>query len=280
MIPETISQKLENIATHARQSSKLRNEPDAYVREVVKQARQAGIHASLPIDQIEALAAEYWIAPLAKNSRQEYPLNIIEIALQRRNHKLMVKLLRHPSPVIRTQAAENLQILFSMLDGYYEEASIIVNQTLNMPNELPEVKYALLRDAGRSSRRGLPREISDTARRLIHDPDEGVSYHALRLLSYLHDARDWQSVLERMDSYFGDDSEASQYFLTACFEYLQELIIHEPTVVEWVKKLLETYPPSHMATQAVQEFIQQRPDAALQAGFINRRDYQKITGQG
>ncbi|HRE48183.1 MAG TPA: hypothetical protein PLD47_10700 [Aggregatilineales bacterium] len=270
--------KLENIAHQARQSAKLRNDPERFVIDVAKQAKQANLHEALPMEHIEALAAEHWIAPIARGGKLEYPLNILEIAIQRRNHKLMLKLLRHPNPVMRTNAAEQFQILFSMLDGYYDEASALVNQILLMPTEIPEVKYALLRDAGRSSRRGLPREVADTARRLIHDLDQGVSYHALRLLSYLHDSRDWKAVLDRMLTLMGDTDDAAEYFLAAGVDYLGEIIIHEPSVVEWIKGLEETYPPNHMANQAVQRYIKANPDAALQANLITRRDYKDLTG--
>lgn len=278
MIPEEITRKLENIANHVRQSARLRNDPEGYVREMSRTARQAGIQEHLPIEQIEGLAAEAWIMPLAKSSRVDYPLNVIEVAAQRRNHKLMLKLLRHPTDSVRITAAENFQIMFAMIDGYYDEASSLVNQILLIPTEIAEVKYALLRDAGRTARRGLPREIADTARRLIHDLDQGVSYHALRLLSYLHDVRDWRAVLDRMISLVGEEEEAAEYFLAAGIEYLEVIIPHEPAVIEWIKSLNETYPSTHMALQAVRDYIAHNPDVALQVGLISKRDYRDITG--
>ncbi len=279
MIPEDFKQKLENIANNKRQSAKLRNDPESYLREVLREAKQANLHAILPVEQIEALAAEHWLMPLARSSRAEYPLNVLEIASQRRNHRLMLKLLHHPDPAMRINAAENFQILYAMIDGYFDEASALVNHILLLPTEIPEVKYALLRDAGRTSRRGLPREIADTARRLIHDPDAGVSYHALRLLSYLHDVRDWRAVLDRMITLVGDQDEISEYFLSAGVEYLEVLIPIEPSVVEWLKSLVETYPPTHSAVEALQYYIRYNPDTALQVGLINRREYREITGQ-
>lgn len=276
MIPEDIARKLDNIANHTRQSARLRNDPEGYVREMTRAAKQAGIHESIPQEQIEGLAAEAWLLPLARSSRAEYPLNLMEIATQRRNHKLMLKLLRHPNDSVRIQAAEHFQIMFAMLDGYYDEASALINQILLIPTEIPEVKYALLRDAGRSSRRGLPREISDSARRLIHDLDQGVSYHALRLLSYLHDVRDWRTVLDRMITLVGEDDEASEYFLAAGIEYMEIIIPHEPAVVDWIKMLIETYPPQHMAVQAVQRYVRANPDTALQVGLINKREYREL----
>jgi hypothetical protein len=278
MLPEETRRKLENIANHTRQSAKLRNDPEGFVREVVRQARQAGLHESVPVEQLEGLAAEQWLAPLARNAKAEYPLDILEVAAQRRNHKLILKLLRHPADVMRTQAAEHFQIMYAMIDGYFDEASALVNQILLLPTEIPEVKYALLRDAGRTSRRGLPREIADTARRLIHDLDPGVSYHALRLLSYLHDVRDWQAVLNRMISLVGEEDEISEFFLAAGFDYLEVLIPIESTVVDWVKTLPETYPPTHRAVARVAEYVRANPDIALQAGLINRREYREITG--
>lgn len=276
MIPEDIARKLDNIANHTRQSARLRNDPEGYVREMTRAAKQAGIHESIPQEQIEGLAAEAWLLPLVRSSRAEYPLNLMEIATQRRNHKLMLKLLRHPTDSVRIQAAEHFQIMFAMLDGYYDEASALINQILLIPTEIPEVKYALLRDAGRSSRRGLPREISDSARRLIHDLDQGVSYHALRLLSYLHDVRDWRTVLDRMITLVGEDDEASEYFLAAGIEYMEIIIPHEPAVVDWIKMLIETYPPQHMAVQAVQRYVRANPDIALQVGLINKREYREL----
>jgi hypothetical protein len=278
MIPDDLRSKLDNIANHTRQSAKLRNDPEGYVREMSRSARQAGLQDALPAEQLEGLAAEYWLMPLARQSRAEYPVNIIEIAAQRRNHKLMLKLLRHPEDSVRIQAAENFQIMFAMIDGYYDEASAIINQALLVPTEIPEVKYALLRDAGRSVRHGLPREISDTARRLISDPNQGVSYHALRLLSYLHDVRDWRAVLDRMITMVGDDDEAAAFFLAAGIEYLEVIIPHEPAVVEWIRSLIETYPPDHMAVQAVQNFVRANPDIALQVNLINRREHRELTG--
>jgi hypothetical protein len=278
MISEEITKKLDNIANHTRQSSKLRNDPEGYVREMTRAARQANIQDSVPIEQIEGIAAEAWLQPLAKASRAEYPLNLMEVATQRRNHKLMLKLLRHPNDLVRIHAAEHFQVMFAMVDGYYDEASSLINQILLIPTEISEVKYALLRDAGRSSRRGLPREISDSARRLIHDVDQGVSYHALRLLSYLHDVRDWRTVLDRMITLVGDEDEAAEFFLAAGVEYLELLIPHETAVTDWIKSLFETYPPTHMAVGAAQNYIRTNPDIALQVNLITKRDYKEITG--
>ncbi|MCC7208778.1 MAG: hypothetical protein IT323_15830 [Anaerolineae bacterium] len=279
MITDEIKTKLERIANHTRQSTKFRNEGEAFVREMTRQARDARIHDVIPVEHIEGLAAEHFLLPLARSSRADYPLNIIELAAQRRNHKMMLKLLRHPDDMMRIQAAEQFQIMFAMLDGYFDEASALVNQILLVPTEIPEVKYALLRDAGRTSRRGLPREIADTARRLIHDLDQGVSYHALRLLSYLHDVRDWRAVLDRMITLVGEDNEAAAYFLWAGVEYLEVIIPHEPAVVEWIRSVVETYPPEHMAVQAVHDYVVRSPEMALQAGLINRREYREMTGK-
>lgn len=279
MITDEIKGKLERIANHTRQSTKFRNEGEAFVREMARSAREARINDVLPLEHIEGLAAEHYLLPLARSSRAEYPLNIIELAAQRRNHKMMLKLLRHPDDMMRIQAAEQFQIMFAMLDGYFDEASALVNQILLVPTEIPEVKYALLRDAGRTSRRGLPREIADTARRLIHDLDQGVSYHALRLLSYLHDVRDWRAVLDRMITLVGEEDEAAAYFLWAGVEYLEVIIPHEPAVVEWIRSIVESYPAAHMAVQAVQDYVQRNPDTALQAGLISRRDYRELTGK-
>jgi hypothetical protein len=279
MISESIAQKLEKIANHTRQSTRLRNDPEGFVRELTRQARQAGIAEVMAVEHIEGWAAEYWLAQLARGSRAEYPLNIMEVASQRRNHKLMLKLLRHANDLVRIHAAEHFQIMFAMLDGYFDEASALVNQILLIPTEIGEVKYALLRDAGRSSRRGLPREISDTARRLIHDLDQGVSYHALRLLSYLHDVRDWRAVLDRMITLVGEEDEAAEYFLAAGIEYLEVIIPHEPAVVEWIRSLLDTYLEAHMAVQAVHNFVRRSPDIALQVGLINKREYRELTSR-
>lgn len=277
MFPPDVLEKLENIINHTRQSAKTRNDSESFVREVLRKAKEARIHDSIAPEHIEALAAENWLKPLVR-SRAEYPSNILEVASQRRNHKLMLKLLRHPDDVMRSFAAEQFQILLAMLDGYYDEASALVNQILLVPTEIPAVKYALLRDAGRSSRRGLPREISDTARRLIHDPDQGVSYHALRLLAFLYDVRDWRTVLDRMITLVGDEEEAALYFLSAGVEYLQILAQHEPAVIEWMKTLTETYGPEALPCQAVRTFIHRDPDTALQVGLISRREHRELTG--
>lgn len=278
MISNDIKDKLENIANHTRQSARLRNDGEGFVRDVLRQAKLANIQNLLPVEQIEGLAAEQWLLPLTKNSKAAYPLNIMEIGSQRRNHKLILKLLRHPDDAIRVHAAEHFQVMYSMIDGYFDEASSLINQVLLIPTEIPEVKYALLRDAGRTSRRGFPREIADTARRLIHDVDLGVSYHALRLLSYLHDMRDWKTILDRMVSLIGEDDEISGFFLTAGFEYLSVMIPLEPAVVDWIKMLVETYPTTHKAIQTAQEYVRQNPDIALQAGLINKQEYKALTG--
>jgi hypothetical protein len=229
-------------------------------------------------EHIEALGAEGFLKPMAKG-RSDYPMNIIEVAAQRRNHKLILKLLRHPDDNVRIFAAENFQMLFPMLDGYYDEASALINQILLMPTEIPPVKYALLRDLGRTSRRGLPREVSDTARRLIHDLDQGVSYHALRLLSYLTDLRDWKVVLDRMISMVGEEDEVSQYFLAAGVDYLAPVIQYESAVVDWLKSLVESYPPEHMVIQSMAAFVHREPDIALSVGLIGRREYKEIKGE-
>jgi hypothetical protein len=268
---------LANIINHTRQSNRARNDSEVFVREALREAKNARLTDSMPVEQIEALAAEGWLQPLAK-SKSDYPLNIIEMAAQRRNHKLILKLLRHPDDNMRSLAAEQFQILFAMLDGYYDEASSIVNQTLLTPAEIPAVKYALLMDLGRSSRRGMPREISDTARRLINDVDQVVSYHALRLLAAIYDVRDWRVVLDRMISLVGEDDEPSQYFLSAGVEYMQIIIQHEQAVVDWLKSLLETYPPEHMAIQALSGWVRRNPDIALQVGIITKREHKDITG--
>lgn len=277
MFPPAVLDKLSNIAKQARQGNRARNEPDLFIREVVREARVGRIQEVIPVEQIEALAAEHWLRPLVR-SRSPYPQDILEVAAQRRNHRLMLKLLRHPDDAVRALAADQFQILFSMLDGYYDEASAIVNQILLMPTEIPAVKYALMNDLGRSSRRGLPREIGDTARRLIYDPDQLVSYHALRLLSALYDVRDWRTVLDRMESLVGEDDEAAQYFLSAGVEYLQSIIQYEPDVVAWLKTLIETYPVEHMAIRAIQGWVRRNLDSALEIGLINKRDYREIKG--
>ena len=68
MIPSDIKDKLENITFHTRQSARLRNDGEAYVREVGRAAKQANLSATVPIEQIEGWAAEQWLLPLAKNS--------------------------------------------------------------------------------------------------------------------------------------------------------------------------------------------------------------------
>jgi hypothetical protein len=273
-----VRDKLENIINHVRQSAKNRNDGERFVREVLRAAKEARITDTIPPEQVEALAAEGWLRPLARG-RTDSPAELMELATQRRNHKLMLKLLRHPDDTMRAFAAEHFQLLFAMLDGYYDEASALINQILLMPTEIPAVKYALLRDMGRSSRHGLPREIGDTARRLIHDLDQGVSYHALRLLSFLYDMRDWRSVLDRMISLVGEDEEAAHYFLAAGVEYFAVLVPHEPEVVNWMKSLIEEYPPEHMVVAAVAGFVRSAPDVALNVGLITRRDYNNIVGQ-
>lgn len=278
MISPEILDKLENIINHTRQSAKIRNDSDSFVREVLRRAKEARINEIVASEHIEGIGAEGWLKPLIK-SRADYPANVLEVAAQRRNHKLMLKLLRHPDDTMRSFAAEQFQILFAMLDGYYDEASALVNQILLVPTEIPAVKYALLRDLGRSSRRGLPREIGDTARRLIHDMDQGVSYHALRLLAQLYDVRDWRAVLDRMISLVGELEDSAEFFLTAGVDYLQIIIAHESAVVDWIKSLVETHAPEHMAVQAVHAYVQRNPDIALQVGLINKREYRELTGQ-
>jgi hypothetical protein len=277
MVAPEIREKLNNISRQARQSNRGKNDSDFFVREVTREAKNAHIADVVPVEHIEALAAEFWLSQV-NPPRLEYPLNILAVAAQRRNHRLMLKLLRHPDDVMRQNAASQFQILFAMMDGYYDEASALLNQILLIPTEIPQVKYELLRDLGRSSRRGLPREIADTARRLINDVDQVVSYHALRVLAALYDVRDWKLVLDRMVSLVGETDEASQYFLSAGVDYLQIIIQHEPSVVEWLKSLLETYPPDHMAIQALETFVRRNLDVALEVGLINKRVYQELKG--
>jgi hypothetical protein len=277
MVPPEILEKLNNISRQARQSNRGKNEADFFVREVTREAKNAHVSDVLPVEHIEALAAEFWLSQLPR-PKMDYPMDILSLAAQRRNHRLMLKLLRHPNDLVRHHAADQFQILFPMMDGYYDEASALVNQILLIPTEIPEVKYALLRDLGRSSRRGLPREIADTARRLINDVDQVVSYHALRVLAALYDVRDWKSVLDRMVSLVGETDEPSQYFLTAGVEYLQIIIQHEPSVVEWLKSLLETYPPDHIAISALENYVRRNLDVALEVGLINKRDYREMKG--
>ena len=277
MISPEILDKIDNLAKAARQSNAARNSGEIFVRDVLRRAKEAHITDVVPPEQVEGLAADQWLKMVTR-SKAEYPLNILEIAAQRRNHKLMLKLLRHPDDSVRTHAADQFQILFAMLDGYYDEASSLVNQILLLPTEVPAVKSALLNDMGKSSRRGLPREIGDVARRLISDVDEVVSYHALRLLTTLYDVRDWKTVLDRMITLVGEEDEPSEYFLSAGVEYLQIIVQYEPTVVEWLKSLIEVYPPSHRAMKALQAFVRRNPDMALETGLIDRRVYKELTG--
>ncbi len=276
MITPEIQDKLENIINHTRQSAKTRNDSDSFVREVVRRAKEAHINDVLPVEHIDAIAAEGWIKPMVR-SKANYPSNILEIASQRRNHKLMLKLLRHPDDTMRIYAADQFQILFSMLDGWYDEASSLVNQVLVLPTEIPAVKAALLNDMGKSSRRGLPRDVGDIARRLIHDVDQVVSYHALRLLTTLYDVRDWKAVLDRMVTLVGEHDEPSEYFLSAGVEYLQSIVQYEPSIVEWFKSLIETYPENHRAMKSLQSFVRRNPDAALEIGLIDRRIHKELT---
>ena len=279
MISPEILDKIDNLVKAARQSNAARNNGEIFVREVLKRAKEAHITDTVPPEQIEGLAADAWLKMVTR-SRAEYPLNILEVAAQRRNHKLMLKLLRHPDDTVRAYAADQFQILFAMLDGYYDEASSLVNQILLLPTEVPAVKSALLNDMGKSSRRGLPREIGDVARRLISDVDEVVSYHALRLLTTLYDVRDWKTVLDRMITLVGEEDEPSEYFLSAGVEYLQVIVQYEPTVVEWLKSLIEVYgrQENHRAMKALNAFVRRNPDLALETGLIDRRVYKELTG--
>jgi hypothetical protein len=105
-----------------------------------------------------------------------------------------------------------------------------------------------------------------------------VSYHALRLLTALFDVRDWKSVLDRMNSLLGEDDEASEYFLSAGVEYLQLVAQHEPSIVEWLKALIGTYPVSHKAMKSLQSFVRRNPDVALEIGLIDKRAHKELTG--
>ena len=277
MYPSELLDKLQNIARQALKSNRSKNEPEVFLREVVREARNAHITDVMATEHIEGVAAEQWLRQFVK-SRAQYPMDVLEVAAQRRNHKMILKLLRHPDDTMRAYAAEQFQILFAMLDGYYDEASSLVNQVLLISTEIPVVKYNLLNDLGRSSRRGLPAGIADTARKLIHDVDQIVSYHALRLLAGLYDVRDWRTVLDRMITLVGEDDEASQYFLSAGVDYLQILIQYEPDVVEWIRSMVETYPAEHMAIRALNTWVRRNLDAALEVGLINKREYREIKG--
>src|SRR5258708_2341424 len=148
MISPDILDKIDNIAKAVRQSNAARNNGELFVREVLKRAKEAKLTDSVPPEQIEGRAAQSWLQQLVR-SRPSDPQNIqdiMQIAAQRRNHKLMMKLLRHDDDAVRTYAADQFQITFAMLDGYYDEASSLVNQVLLLPTEIPAVKSALLGD--------------------------------------------------------------------------------------------------------------------------------------
>ncbi len=279
MISPDILNKIDNITKAARQSNAAKNNGELFVREVLKRAKDAKLTDSVPPEQIEGLAADAWLQQFVR-SKNDYPQNIMEIAAQRRNHKMMMKLLRHPDDVVRTHAADQFQIIFAMLDGYYDEASSLVNLVLLLPTEIPDVKSALLSDMGRSSRRGLPREIGEVARRLVNDIEPIISYHALRLLTTLYDVRDWKSVLDRMITMTGEEDDQAEYFLAAGVEYLQNVAQYEPTIVDWLKSLIETYGrnPNHRAMKALNAFVRRNPDAALDSGLIDKRAYKELTG--
>jgi hypothetical protein len=49
-------------------------------------------------------------------------------------------------------------------------------------------------------------------------------------------------------------------------------------VVEWVKSLVETYPPDHLAIRALNTWVRRNLDAALEVGLINKREYREIKG--
>src|SRR4051812_30563210 len=112
--------KLGNIIHHTRQNNRARNDGDVFVREVTREAKSARLTDAIPVEHVEALAAEGWLQTLASKSKADYPLNILEFASQRRNHRLMLKLLRHPNDHMRSAAAEHFQIIFAMLDNYYD----------------------------------------------------------------------------------------------------------------------------------------------------------------
>ncbi len=231
MISPEILDKLDNLVKATRQSNQARNNGEVFVREVLRRAKEAKLTDVVPPEQIEGLAAEAWIKLLVR-SKAEYPLDIMEIATQRRNHKLMLKLLRHPDDTMRTYAADQFQMTFAMLDGYYDEASSLVNQILIQPTEIPAVKSALLSDM----------------------------------------------VMDRMISLVGEDDEPSEYFLSAGVEYLQSIVQYEPTIVEWLKSLIESYPANHRAIKSLQTFVRRNPDVALEVGLIDRRTHKELTG--
>src|SRR3954471_12483067 len=149
MISPDMLDKLDNIAKAVRQSNAAKNNGEVYVREMLKRAKEAKITDNVPPEQVEGLAAEEWLKQFVRNkSGNEARIGTIEIAAERRNHKMMLKLLRHPEDFIRVPAAENFQIIFAMLDGYFDEASSVINQILLLPTEISEVKSALLGNMG------------------------------------------------------------------------------------------------------------------------------------
>ena len=80
-----------------------------------------------------------------------------------------------------------------------------------------------------------------------------------------------------MISLVGEDDEPSEYFLSAGVEYLQPVVQYEPSVVEWLKSLIETYPASHRAMKALQTFVRRNPDIALETTLIDKRVYKELT---
>src|SRR5689334_23378828 len=108
MVPSEIRDKLNNISRQARQSNRGKNESDFFVREVTREAKNAHVADVVPVEHIEALAAEFWLSQLPR-PKMEYPMDILALASQRRNHRLMLKLLRHPDDVMRSNAADQFQ---------------------------------------------------------------------------------------------------------------------------------------------------------------------------
>src|SRR5260370_17967713 len=121
MISPEILDKIDNLTKAARQSNAARNNGEIFVREVLKRAKEAHITDVVPPEQIEGLAADQWLKMVTR-SKAEYPLNILEVAAQRRNHKLMLKLLRHPDDTVRPHPADQFQIFFPILDAHYHHA--------------------------------------------------------------------------------------------------------------------------------------------------------------
>jgi hypothetical protein len=177
--------KLNRISHQTRQSNRAKNDAEYFVREVL-QEQNAHHDRSTLCQRLKHWQQEAAASVDSRTARLSDGDVLTSLHSQRRNHRLMLRLLRHPGKEGSRAdgGGGQLQIVLRCSTTIAMEASRAINQILPSADRNSAVKYALLRDlraaphgVGCRERLRIPRAASSEPRRGAFF----LRYHAVAL---------------------------------------------------------------------------------------------------